>query len=206
MTNFDQAKHPRTQAGTSKGGQFTPKVHSAPEVALSGEPPEVRGRVMLSFAQDELAFAETVDEREAALIHVADSTALVFAQEARRAAKVAGLKSARAIETLDLYVDESGRLRVAGFAGASGPIPELSVDDVAGVQVRDSEGTLRPVVTATEIEARLTLFTADTFEKSEFVTRTAPDRLTVDLRRAFFYNQNLSLNQRFGAASSTDRA
>lgn len=38
MTNFDQSKHPRTAAGTSKGGQFAEKLNSAPESELSEAP------------------------------------------------------------------------------------------------------------------------------------------------------------------------
>lgn len=37
MTNFDQSKHPRNSAGTSKGGQFAEKQNSAPEAALTSE-------------------------------------------------------------------------------------------------------------------------------------------------------------------------
>lgn len=35
MSNFDSTQHPRNAAGTTKGGQFTPKPNSEPEVDLS---------------------------------------------------------------------------------------------------------------------------------------------------------------------------
>lgn len=42
MSSFDQAKHPRNQAGTAKGGQFAEKTHSAPETELSARPEALR--------------------------------------------------------------------------------------------------------------------------------------------------------------------
>lgn len=49
MTSFDQSKHPRTRAGTSKGGQFAVKEHSAPEAGLNASQLDAAGEDVTSL-------------------------------------------------------------------------------------------------------------------------------------------------------------